>query len=490
MRDGDADALTNAVAQATGDGDVIQVYPGTYDLSGMPMTTSVWNSAGTYCDTVGVGLKITMKNGALLGMGERPEDTAIVCGGSNDAVRVMTFAGACVVSNLTISGGYVHHAGAWSVGAVCDDSNRGWAKFTDCLFTNNFAKRAGVLAKIKNPIVRCRFVDNMTRALHSNGGLTVRDSYFETGSYIVLDYDGASFSNCVFTGCLGQILNTPVSNAKRVAIDCVFTNNAATKLFASSYLTNCLIACNGTLSGMQLADGGEFYNCDINSNTGGVLIANAAFYRCKLRDNRGGNDWHAETPLLNSCKFYSSLLQGNAGPSGHTSMGVFAKNTSFYNCTVVSNYYRGSVGSYSITYGSSAVAVNTVFDGNGLYTYNKGEHYQTNELTIVSCQDFSAKNMPKAMTNCFWTAQTGTVTNEFPDCGLKESADFCFADPAKGDWTLRKSSVLFDAGWSDAAYLEDVGAKDLAGVKRVRGAAIDIGAYEIDVKPGMVFIIR
>ena len=60
----------------------------------------------------------------------------------------------------------------------------------------------------------------------------------------------------------------------------------------------------------------------------------------------------------------------------------------------------------------------------------------------------------------------------------KANKDPKFVNVAKGDYKLKKGSYCIDKGKLTAAQKKQVGTKDLAGKKRIKGKAIDRGCYE------------
>jgi hypothetical protein len=64
------------------------------------------------------------------------------------------------------------------------------------------------------------------------------------------------------------------------------------------------------------------------------------------------------------------------------------------------------------------------------------------------------------------------------------AVDPAFLDDANGDFRLRSTSSLVDAGL-DAPATGGVGALDLDGASRVQGQHLDMGAYETD--PEFIF---
>ena len=62
-----------------------------------------------------------------------------------------------------------------------------------------------------------------------------------------------------------------------------------------------------------------------------------------------------------------------------------------------------------------------------------------------------------------------------------------FMNAALGDFSLHGSSTCIDKGVYRAWM---AGAKDLAGNFRIIGAAVDMGAFEAPLSPGIVILVR
>ena len=487
--------LTNACAQATFNFNTIRVHPGVYDLTGMamkPTTVGTDNKVST-----GVTLILSTYGGRLVGTGERPDDTIIKGGGETDRCQVLSFSKVCTVSNLTFTGGW----NANGSGGVASWPN---ATFTDCVFSNNYASGFGGVFDQITALTRCRFINNKANC----GGVLrpitdgkksptlVRDCYFEGNTATEsggICYYGCTWSNCVFVGnssALGGVFGKSFS-FPNVATDCRFEGNFATGSEGGSVAvnnsqvlaaaTNCTFVGNYTPAGsVMVGTGAELVNCTLVANTSMPLVVGATLKRCTVRGNFGnkGNS----NPLLQKCAIYNSLLAENRAGNHNMSRICSGEGTALYNCTVVSNVTQASIWSV-ITDGA---VVNTIFDANKVVN---------SDNTFVKLMDLNASQLPTAMTNCLWTAQTGTVSGDaVVGGGLVTASDLRFSDATAGDWTLQRKSAARNAGWSDAAYLELVGETDLAGNPRVfskDGAKIDVGCYECcQSTPGLCVIIR
>lgn len=508
------DDLTNACANATANFNTIRVHPGVYDLTGLPMKPATRAADGSVTAS-GTTLAISTYGGRLIGLGERPDDTVIQGGGAADSCRLLSFAKICTVSNLTFTGGHV--SGASESGGVASDAN---GTFTDCVFSNNYARNFGGVFDGVKTVTRCRFVGNRA----GSGGVLrpitdgkkeptlLRDCHFEdnvaaatqekAGQNGGVAYYGCTWSNCVFIGNaakVGGVFGSVFSHTN-VVLDCRFERNTAENGAVAAFgalaaATNCTFVGNvssetgsnllgldpGTKDAYEVGAGGDLFACTIAANTGMPLVVGATLRSCTLRGNVGNRT--NTNPLFLNCALYNSLVTESRGGAHDMSQIVGGDRATLANCTVASNAFCAV--NYAVVGGANAV--NTVFAGNYLVARATG--------AFVKRQDMNAKNLPSALTNCLWTAQAGA-----PDaavavgCRLVPDRDLRFADAAAGDWSIGRRSVARNAGWSDAAYLEAVGATDLSGQPRVfagDGAQIDVGAYECNVTPmGLLMLLR
>ena len=103
--------------------------------------------------------------------------------------------------------------------------------------------------------------------------------------------------------------------------------------------------------------------------------------------------------------------------------------------------------------------------------------------------------LPLLLSGCSGrTSLIEEVHGPVPVIGSADGADgskILFKDPANGDYSPKGiRSPLYNAGYEDDAYLATVGATDCAGGARVMFDHIDIGAFELQKRPGLQMIIR
>ncbi len=197
-------------------------------------------------------------------------------------------------------------------------------------------------------------------------------------------------------------------------------------------------------------------NCIIRSNsctamTGGgmkLLNSNSTIVNCVIANNYGENT----TPA----PYGGGLHIGGGSPT-------------IINCTIVNNRAHQGTGGGIYCTGSATVTVNNSIlwgnmSGSGAGVQDQ-VYVNTGSVTLNYC--------------CLGSGRTGNVTEnacitsdpEFVDAGSTGTANY-------GDYHLLGSSLCIDAG-SDTLVPADI-TRDLDRNDRILGAAVDMGAYEIE----------
>lgn len=187
-----------------------------------------------------------------------------------------------------------------------------------------------------------------------------------------------------------------------------------------------------------------------------LAVANATLTACTIAGNRA---LLAEKTVLSRCRIANNQSHGwDYEPA--------VLDSRLCNCLVTGNRYRGTGGMPALF--ETSVLVNCTLAGN---------------RTVSPYAPFSGKSK---FFNCIlrnnWRGEGKSVHNT--DSGntysrtYKDNRDPKFVDEAGGNYKLAKGSPCFDQGTVSAAIKSLVGSVDLAGVKRIRGKAIDMGCYE------------
>ncbi len=468
-------ALTNACKNTVGHYYTIELEPGVYDLSGVSM------AAGTH-------LVVTPTfYGVLRGKGASPADTVLLGGGATDGCRVINCGGQgasyFTVENLTVTGGNVTGNG----GGIQNGGNG--VRCVGCVVSNNVATGVGGGADGVS-FDRCLVTDN--HAVTGGGAARLYASNFAFNSTFTSNTanKGGAFyyvslaTNCYFAG--NQALNGRGGAICRehptVLVNCTFVQNSASAegggVYAhetDDYLTNCTFIANTGSHGMAVW-GGVTEGIRVLCHTGGVAIVargihrNGYFARNRMSvNNQGVFQSRSGTMTFANCLFKGNVARQNAINS------IFdpCEGGSLYlhNCTVVDSELYSTASSVAA---STTKAVNTIFANTSPY-------------------DFKGENCP-TMTNCLWTAHTGTVPAA-KAVDSRKVANVRFEDAAADDYTPALKSPARNAGWSNAAYLSALGPLDLAGNPRVflkdEVGVIDIGCLESQAKsPALRIFVR
>ncbi len=154
----------------------------------------------------------------------------------------------------------------------------------------------------------------------------------------------------------------------------------------------------------------------------------------------------------------------------------------------------------STTGGTHSLFVNTLFADGG-----KGLYVNGAEATVVNAtfanNAVAIDGTDDVVNSIAWRSGEGVETNDElhnHDFGTIDNADISngpnFVDPDAGDYNIRPSITVLDAGSSDLYHTKSgiVAAddQDLAGASRVSGAGIDLGAYEYDADLKQVLYVR
>jgi hypothetical protein len=215
-----------------------------------------------------------------------------------------------------------------------------------------------------------------------------------------------------------------------VVSNCIITGNTSagngggSDSFNNSLLVNCVLSGNLAMNG---GSGGGAYGNTLNNC---IITNNSAV-------NGGG---------VASCTVFNSLLTGNGNTNivSGTSGGAAYLST-LYNCTLAGNFSRGSGAADGCALINSIIYYNV----NGFYA----DCYQcrlTNSCTTL-----------------------GNGNSSLPNNSISNAPGF--VNPAGGDFHLNPWSRCIDAGNSALA----TNSTDLDGNPRIVGAAVDMGAYEI-----------
>ena len=525
---GDVAALTNALAAINsmiGDADgrrnaKVYLKPGVYDLSGV------------YMDTADKSHLLTkdIQGGLIAGLGDGPEDTILLGGGSAEGHRVLYTSGNnygwMTISNLTVTGGW---AASGNGGGIYGNAS---TRYCHLIVSNNYAKggsNGGGGGCYLGRAEHCLFAHNRVGGsrfggafLTSGGGGQLSD--FVQGAWyctftnnVSPHHGGALFLKGKCIGCkflgnsggyggaieIGSVeynwFSLKFTNTTEV-IDCEFEGNTlsvwghGSAIYNSDSsrlvpISNCVFTANSMMQdgGNGVVCKGDLYDCVVMNNVQkGDIFYYCNLSRCYVADNRDTSNRGLLDRASNSYTNSNCIFLGNVQEGG----GVITSGKIIVNCTYVENVTHSGANYGDIC--RNCRMWNTVLDKN-YQTNNKGPDYHVDVRA-----HYKDGNLPLVMTNCvFGKADSytkldsnGYVTNAGV-ANTRKVDDMRFVDTAKGDYTPKKRSPLCNTGCQEPWILSLVGESDLAENPRVLGARIDIGAYECqDYKSGVMLLIR
>ena len=398
------------------------------------------NHTGTFVDTRFIGNVSGGKTYNHAGYGAG----GLLVNGQNRTVTIdrCVFAGN-VVENTSFTGGGIQVI-------------FGTADVNDCVISSNTAWRGGGIAVNTNGTLRMR-------------GTLLRDNRAMVGGGLVLELGAKAYlDGCTFEA---NAITNSMSGNSNVGGGGVFLYNQTVGGFCS--MSNCVFASNTSQErggGMGHTWGGyafgEVVNCVFTNNTsvrqGGAL--------CLREDN---SHLHDDPFVVRNSLFAFNRTRGGNGAdaNGGAIQFVSYNDAVLDSCTIVSN--------------------------DSGHSYNGGVHHRWGG-TITNCVIAfnTVKGVPEDTTTSAWSMPAScyqhcciypAVPDKFLAANGCVNADPLFADPDRGDFTLRPNSPCRNVGLLEA-WME--GATDLAGGPRVSGRGVDMGCYELFVPSGLNIIVR
>lgn len=386
----------------------------------------------------------------------------------------------CVFSNNSASassrngGGMYAAGGASCVGCEFYDNAgingsgayvSGSGLVSNCVFKGNKPtvaassnKLGGGLYLSSGECVECRFLEN---AADRGGGMYVNSS-------------SAVVRNCVFNGnkqtgwASGAALFVNASDPLALVSNCVFLANTA----ASSSRT--------IISNAELVD------CVITNNniSSGYILAGCNMTRCLFADNStDGNAQHLDIGTAYGTTAVSRT-NVNCIVANNRAMGInsITDGKKVVNCTYVGNYCDS--GNYGTTV-RDCVCWNSIFTGNtvsgiGAAAGDVRRNFHNGEVHELY------------LTNCiFSVSDVAEDADYLSNCRKIPEAKIRFRETADGgEYDLRSSSPAFGKGAWEEWMPGCVGALDFARRQRVMFGAVDIGALECQLNPGLLLFFK
>ena len=186
--------------------------------------------------------------------------------------------------------------------------------------------------------------------------------------------------------------------------------------------------------------------CTVLGNHG-YIASSSILVRCRIEANKADGGYAVTSSRLCNC-----LVTGNAYRGASWMPALFHLSTAV-NCTITENHTYRSDASESAGIAGRSRFYNCILRNN--YRQTKTFEGKTGKAAVHNVD--SGNGYSRTYKN-----------NKNPK----------FADEAKGNYKLAKGSPCINQGTVPAAIKSYIGSVDLAGAKRIRGQAIDMGCYE------------
>jgi len=251
---------------------------------------------------------------------------------------------------------------------------------------------------------------------------------------------------------------------------------SGTNAYGTASAVRCVRMTAGRLEGFTLEDGATSSSSGKNEG-GGVFAASsdAVVSDCIIRQCKANAGCGAMRG-----RFVSSVFENNVGGEGGglawgravrcrltgnsvSGGGGGALNATLESCLIVGNVANSGGGTHGCTLFNCTLAGNTTTSGGAVYGG-----------TLANCIVWGNRAPSGSLNNYSGGVFTRSCTTPRPSGTGNIDSDPLFRNADAGDCRILASSPCVDAG--DSAFLS--AALDLAGNPRVRGAGVDLGAFE------------
>ena len=263
-----------------------------------------------------------------------------------------------------------------------------------------------------------------------------------------------------------------------------------------AYAVRCVTALAGsTVSGFTLRGGATFHTTgDMrDENMGGLALApscrhgetgSAVFENCVFTNGFARTAGAVAGGILRRCRLYGGNVSSGAAISMYSR---------FEHCLLVNESdhdtgvrFCGGMRSCTYVNKQGKASGQNVELGNSLFEY--GATYENSVIATANIEGGDLHPVLENMTNCLWVTGGGSATIDSATCAnvitVATVADALAMLDA--DYAPLAGSDLVDAG--DRALLAKLAGDvsvDLAGGQRIYGGALDIGAFEYDLRPAL-----
>jgi len=263
-----------------------------------------------------------------------------------------------------------------------------------------------------------------------------------------------------------------------------------------AHAVRCLTALAGsTVSGFTLRNGGTFNTTgDMrDENMGGLALApscrhgetgSAVFENCVFTNGFARTAGDVAGGILRRCRLYGGNVSSGAAISMYSR---------FEHCLLVNESdddtgvrFCGGMRSCTYVNKQGKASGQNVELGNSLFEY--GAAYENSIIATANIEGGDLHPVLENMTNCLWVVGGGNATIDSATCANVKTVSTVEDALAMLDeaYAPIDGSALVDAG--DRALLAKLSGDvsvDLAGGQRIYGGALDIGAFEYDLRPAL-----
>ena len=273
------------------------------------------------------------------------------------------------------------------------------------------------------------------------------------------------------------------------------------------------------LNNTAVLDGFTLMNGRSSTSGGGIFNRNSApvFNNLVIRNNRaetsGGGIYNVNAPIvLSNTVIKDNTAQYGGGMRNNGSASVITNVAITGNSATLAEAGAGGGGIFNENSALTLTNVqitgnNTSFRGGGfrnlsgnpilvnvtLADNNAVNHTETAGIDI-------AGGTPQLNNSILYGTISGTYDSQYSliegsdDTGdgnidaTDITSDDVFNGPGTGDYNLKSGSPAVDAGDNSRYPHLDAGSRDIAGNPRLSGTSIDLGAYELPVVPGTMYV--